>query len=87
VRAEGWYYDPYEIHSDRWFSDGQPTKLVRDQGVESRDEPPPWEPPLPLVPVAEIQVSDGSDLLRADEAKKEKRNPADGSGAMGIGFA
>src|SRR5215469_2954976 len=69
VHAEGWYRDPYEIHGDRWFSDGRPTRLVRDQGVESYDEPPPGEPPLPLVPVAEKQDSDGSDLLRADEPK------------------
>jgi hypothetical protein len=71
VHAEGWYYDPYGIHSDRWFSDGYPTNLVRDRGVDSRDEPPPEEPPLPLVPVAEIQGSDGDDLLRADVAKRE----------------
>jgi hypothetical protein len=86
VKAEGWYCDPYAIHSDRWFSDGQPTNLVRDQGVESRDEPPPRELPLPLVHVAEIQVSDGSDLLRADNAPKGKRNYAEGSGALGVGF-
>jgi hypothetical protein len=86
VHAEGWYRDPYGIHSDRWFSDGQPTSLVRDQGVESRDEPPPREPPLPLVPVAEIEVSDGSDLLRADEHKKEWPNPVDASAGLGIGF-
>jgi hypothetical protein len=86
VHAEGWYCDPYEIHSDRWFSDGRPTSLVRDQGVESRDEPPPREPPLPLVPVAEIQESDGQDLLRADGPPKRKRNYMDGSGALGVGF-
>jgi hypothetical protein len=86
VKAEGWYRDPYGIHSDRWFSDGQPTSLVRDQGVESRDAPPPGEPPLPLVPVAENQESDGSDLLRADEPKKDWQNPMDASGGLGIGF-
>ena len=86
MKAEGWYHDPYGIHSDRWFSDGQPTNLVRDEGTESRDEPPPREPPLPLVPVAEIQVSDGSDLLRADETPKGRRNYMDGSGALGVGF-
>jgi hypothetical protein len=71
VHAEGWYRDPYGLHGDRWFSGGRPTDLVRDRGIESRDEPPPDEPPLPLVPVAENPVSDGSDLLRADEAEWE----------------
>ena len=86
MRAEGWYRDPYGIHDDRWFSDGQPTNLVRDQGTESRDEPPPGEPPLPLVPTAETQVSDGQDLLRADQAKPKKRHPLEGSGSLGAGF-
>jgi hypothetical protein len=86
VNAEGWYCDPYAIHSDRWFSDGQPTNLVRDQGVVSHDEPPPREPPLPLVPVAEIQASDGHDLLRAENPPRGKRNYMDGSGSLGVGF-
>jgi len=86
VKAEGWYRDPYGIHSDRWFTDGKPTSLVRDQGVESRDEPPPGEAPPLLVPVAENQESDGSDLLRADEPKKDWQNPMDASGGLGIGF-
>jgi hypothetical protein len=71
MHAEGWYRDPYARHGDRWFSDGRPTSLVRDQGIESRDEPPPEEPPLPLVPVAETETSDGRDLMRADEAEWE----------------
>ena len=37
---EGWYVDPFKVHHARWFSDGTPTSLVRDAGVESRDEPP-----------------------------------------------
>jgi hypothetical protein len=71
MRAEGWYRDPYGRHGDRWFSDGRPTSLVRDQGIESRDEPPPGEPPLPLVPAAEMEARDGRDLMRADEAEWE----------------
>jgi hypothetical protein len=47
--AEGWYRDPYGVHEDRWFSAGNPTKLVRDQGVESSDPPPPEPPSQPLV--------------------------------------
>jgi hypothetical protein len=71
VHAEGWYRDPYGLHDDRWFSDGRPTNLVRDQGIESRDEPPQWEPPSPPVPIPENPESDGHDLLRADEAEWE----------------
>jgi hypothetical protein len=40
MRVQGWYPDPYGRHDDRWFSDGKPTRLVRDQGSESYDEPP-----------------------------------------------
>jgi hypothetical protein len=48
MRLQGWYRDPYGNHDDRWFSDGQPTNLVRDQGVESHDElPGHWRPPDP----------------------------------------
>jgi len=37
----GWHADPFGVHEARYFSaDGQPTKLVRDRGIESYDEPP-----------------------------------------------
>ena len=36
----GWQSDPFEIHEQRYFSQGKPTKLVRDDGVESYDLPP-----------------------------------------------
>jgi hypothetical protein len=45
MRPPGWYLDPYRNHDDRWFSDGKPTNLVRDQGTESYDEPPKDRPP------------------------------------------
>jgi Family of unknown function (DUF6159) len=38
--VNGWYQDPYGRHQARYFSAGQPTKLVRDGAVESYDEPP-----------------------------------------------
>lgn len=39
--VQGWHSDPFGIHEARYFSaDGQPTKLVRDRGAESYDEPP-----------------------------------------------
>jgi hypothetical protein len=67
----------------------RPAELLRssrDQGVESRDEPPPGEPSGPLVPSAEISATDGDDLPRADEPKQEWVNPTDASGGLGIGF-
>ena len=37
----GWHPDPYGLHEERYVSvDGQPTKLVRDAGLESYDPPP-----------------------------------------------
>jgi hypothetical protein len=39
--VQGWHPDPFGVHEACYFSaDGQPTKLVRDRGVESYDEPP-----------------------------------------------
>jgi hypothetical protein len=71
AKAEGWYHDPYALHEDRWFSLGTPTKLVRDDGQETYDEPPAT--PLPeseLVPAdsAGPEDSHGTDLRRADAA-------------------
>jgi len=40
LQAEGWYRDPYALHDDRYFSQGLPTKLVRDSGHEAYDPPP-----------------------------------------------
>jgi hypothetical protein len=67
VKAQGWYRDPYRVHEDRYFSDGQPTKLVRDGGAESYDPPPPGPAEVELVEVAQSPPADNSDLRRADE--------------------
>jgi hypothetical protein len=72
AQAQGWYRDPYGVHQDRYFSAGSPTKLVRDDGRESYDPPPP-DRPFPdddLIPVPPIgsEASDGSDLQRVDQA-------------------
>jgi hypothetical protein len=69
--AQGWYRDPYGRHEDRYFSQGLPTKLVRDGERESYDLPP--DQPLPaadLVPAEQLgeEATDGSDMLRADQA-------------------
>ena len=38
--AQNWCPDPFGLHEARWFSNGIPTALVRDAGVESQDLPP-----------------------------------------------
>jgi hypothetical protein len=73
MRAEGWYRDPFRLHTDRWFSDGRPTDLVRDHGVESRDAPPPEAFAGPLTESPETPAADGADLLRADDATAGRR--------------
>ena len=69
MRAEGWYRDPYLVHEDRWFSAGQPTKLVRDGRIENYDPPPDGPPKAELAEVRSAQPGDGSDLRRADNPK------------------
>jgi hypothetical protein len=63
-QAQGWYYDPYSRHADRWYSVGRPTDLVRDDGIETRDAPPAGEPLFPLIPAegAEGQEPAGGGL-------------------------
>ena len=67
MKAQGWFRDPYRVHEDRYFSDGRPTKLVRDDGVECYDPPPPGPPEVELVEVSDTQPAEASDLRRADE--------------------
>ncbi|BBH18491.1 hypothetical protein Back2_27780 [Nocardioides baekrokdamisoli] len=66
MNAEGWYVDPFGTHADRWFSDGTPTKLVRDGTVTSYDAPPSTEYDGTLQPSADAEPTDGADLIRAD---------------------
>jgi len=67
VEAQGWYRDPYLVHEDRWFSAGQPTKLVRDSGIETYDPPPVSPPKVELVEARHSHPTDGSALRRADD--------------------
>ncbi len=66
---EGWFVDPFKVHEARWFSVGTPTSLVRDAGVESRDEPPSaiYAGALELVPDSLANTSDGSVRSNDDE--------------------
>jgi hypothetical protein len=67
MQAQGWYRDPYLVHDDRYFSAGQPTKLVRDGGIEQYDPPPAGPPKAELVEVRQSEPTNGSDLRRADD--------------------
>jgi hypothetical protein len=67
MHAEGWYRDPYGVHEDRWFSDGTPTALVKDAGVEGKDPPPAGEPAQPLVVSTPAAPGSPDDLRRAGE--------------------
>lgn len=67
MKAQGWYRDPYLVHEDRYFSAGQPTKLVRDAGTEDYDPPPSGPPGEELVAVGETQTSYVGELRRADD--------------------
>lgn len=69
----GWFQDPYHLHQDRYFSAGQPTKLVRDAGLESYDPPPDIPLPEPPTPAASHanHSSGGADMRRADDAERE----------------
>jgi hypothetical protein len=70
--AQGWYQDPYQEHEDRYFSGGQPTKLVRDRRLESFDPPPDLPVPGPLVPASSTGLASGpATLRRADDAERE----------------
>jgi hypothetical protein len=91
VNAEGWYRDPYQIHTDRWFSAGRPTSLVRDGGVESHDPPPSPLPPGELVESASADMERDDDLRRADdqgagEAYDSGQAAIDHAAETGFGF-
>jgi hypothetical protein len=76
MNEEGWFKDPYERHEARWVSDGTPTALVRDAGVESQDTPPDEPITVEMERVAaETIPGDGSDLKRADDAETQEFDP------------
>ena len=82
--AEGWYKDPYHRHEDRWISDGKPTALVRDAGVEAHDPPPATDFTGELEPVAEQAASDGDDLRRAGEEDADNAIFDPGAAVSGV---
>lgn len=68
---EGWYRDPYATHGQRWVSQGRPTSLVSDRGVEGQDEPPDRTPSRPFVPATSDESSFGRGMVRADGPHRE----------------
>jgi hypothetical protein len=57
------------------MSDGKPTKLVCDHGVESYDEPPD-EPPTKVPEIIDdLVLNGGSDLQRAEDAWGDNDGP------------
>jgi hypothetical protein len=71
--VQGWFRDPYGIHEDRYFSQDSATRLVRDHGAESYDDPPPWVPVEPLVPLPSSPGDDHPDPRRADDDNRRYR--------------
>jgi hypothetical protein len=78
MNAEGWYTDPFGNHEARWISDGIPTALVRDGGVESLDPPPTIGYSGPFERLAPEGHTDSRDMRRADEAETEDFDPLAG---------
>jgi hypothetical protein len=77
VPAQGWYRDPFGLHEDRYFSEGWPTKLVRDRGVESFDLPPDRDfSPADLVPAPSRDRSVRHDFARPSRVSLD--SPFDG---------
>jgi hypothetical protein len=70
MNAEGWCVDPFGAHEARWFSNGNPTILVRDGVTESHDEPPKATYEGPLVSIEGGNDGSPDDLLRADSAER-----------------
>lgn len=54
-KAQGWYGDPFHQHNARWFSNGIPTALVLDNGVEAQDPPPDTWYTSNLLPAPKIE--------------------------------
>ena len=79
MHEEGWYTDPYGLHEARWMSDGHPTALVHDGGVEANDPAPEG---LPTSTPQRIKAEGGdglstSDVLEANDTSRTAPNYQD----------
>ena len=60
------------MHEFRYFSEGNPTKLVRDGALESFDPPPTSPCPTPSSgPPRRQPLRGAADMRRADDAERE----------------
>jgi hypothetical protein len=84
MRAQGWYRDPFKSHEDRWFSDGRPTALVRDGGLESESLPPAQEWSGPLTTVTAFEPSNADDL-KTVSSRAAPGDPQRGPAPTGFG--
>jgi hypothetical protein len=75
VNEEGWYKDPFGRHEARWISDGRPTALVRDSGVESHDPPPDESTGREMERIPGTTPVEGDDLKRSDDAADQIFDP------------
>jgi hypothetical protein len=68
---QGWYTEPYELHEARRMSQGTPTSLVRDGGIEGSD--PVGGGPFTVAPVRIVRKGshDGSDRRLSHNANSE----------------
>jgi hypothetical protein len=71
MHEEGWHIDPFGQHEARWISDGTPTSLVRDDGVESKDPPPDAPYSGTIQPLPDASQPDDGDLIRTGGAEPE----------------
>jgi hypothetical protein len=70
-KRQGWHADPFGAHELRYFSSGDPTRLVRDGDVETYDEPPVREF---LFSAAASPPEAGSGAARAEPSGSTSRN-------------
>jgi hypothetical protein len=84
---QGWHADPFGLHQERYFSVGNPTKLVRDGRVEAYDEPPAAELASAAAPAAAASGSPASGSPALATATLESVPPVatGGTSAQGAG--
>jgi hypothetical protein len=82
-RLQGWQPDPFGLHDARYFSAGQPTKLVRDGTAECYDEVPSRETcpaatiaaPAPAPPEAIPGIAERAGMAAEPVAAPPRKRP------------
>ena len=83
---EGWYEDPANRHEYRWFSQGVPTDLVKDDGTTSRDSISLTDPAA-YQSMQLAQEPDVGPLLHKDDAPPPKLELVNIGGVGSMGYA